>query len=108
MIESYEDIQATLQVLGVPLVFATFTIYGMQDFEDLYEDNTQSNTQVQTLEFNFNISTKDSKTHSIAIGNIFTTTDDTYTYTYKVIREQLVFGSGWNKLPVNRMSKVAL
>lgn len=109
MIETYEDIQATLQVLGQELTFTDGTIYGIPDFQSIFDDSiVQTNIQIESLEYSFSISTKDSVATEISVGSTFTTLDDTYTYTYKVSREQLVLGNGWSKLPANRISKELL
>jgi len=106
MIETYEDIQATLTVLGEPLVFEAGTIKGIADFTSVFTDVArQSNVQIETLEFEFLISTKEASVLEIVPQTTFTTTDNVYNYTYRVARDMLVFGTGWSKLPANRVTR---
>ena len=100
MMETYEDIQAML-ALGDLLTFPTFTIYGISEIDRGEYQMEQSFSTIEHLDWGFLVSTKDYNTHSIIVGNVFTSSDDTFTYTYTVSRPHQPYGDGWSRLPVN-------
>jgi len=99
--ETYEDIQFMLSDIGQLLTFTAFTMYGIPEIDRTFYEMEQSFSQVEPLDWAFIVSTQDCNTHSIVIGNTFTITDGTYTFTFTVSRPHQPYGDGWSRLPVN-------
>ena len=106
--ETYAEIQEILRELGEELTFPSFTIYAINELDRGFMDMQEGYSQVETIERQFIVSSKDCVTHAIAVGNTFTATDDVYNYSYKVQRPHIPYGDGWSRLPIDLVSKVAL
>jgi hypothetical protein len=106
--ETYAEIQEVLVELGEVLTFPTFTIYGINELDRGFLDMQEGYSQVEHIEYQIIVSSKDCATHAVVVGNTFTTTDTVYTYNFKVQRPHIPYGDGWSRLPINLVSKVAL
>jgi hypothetical protein len=99
--ETEVDIQASLKTLGDLLTFIGFTLYGIPESDKVYLEHSNGISQIASKEYFYLLSTKDCVTKAITIDTVFTITDGTLTYTFKVAKPHDPTGDGWSRLTIN-------
>jgi len=104
--ETYADIQETLQADGDMLVFPTFSILGLHSTTTILLHGHPTLASVEEQEYYFLASTLDVINNNISEGNTFITSDTIFNYYFKVVRNHIPFTDGWSKIFVILTSKI--
>jgi hypothetical protein len=105
MIESEELIQEVLSLEGRDIIFTSFTIKAIVGSSLSLLRQEPSFAEVEQLDFNFYVSTKDCDDNSIAGKGTFTLADATFTYSFKVLRNPIPYMDGWSRISAGYTGK---
>ena len=109
MIESEEQIQQVLGLVGETLVFDFGTIKGILSFRtDRLYSQENTNYIVEQQDFNVQVSSKDMIDLSVSIDDTFTFSDSNYTFTFKLNAQPIPYLDNWSRLPVDLIGKELL
>lgn len=103
-----EDIKTVLGLVGETLSFAQSDVLGIPGFQIEVLAGVDSNYEVESQAFTFQVSTFDCMDNHLRTGATFTFEDKVYSYTFKLKRNPVPDLTGWSKLDVNLISKVEL
>lgn len=106
--ETYEEIQETLQEGGIILYFPNFNIYGIQESSTTFLRGEPSLSEVSVQEYNFYVSTQDCVDNQVREGIELQVKDSTYTFTLNILNNPIPFIDGWSRLPVEMIRKELL
>ena len=103
-----EDIPAVLALVGELLTFTQAEILGIPGFAVEALVGMDDNYKVERQSFSFQVATADVFENNLKKDDTFTFDDNIYLYTFKLHRTPTPDLTGWSKLNVDLLTRVAL
>jgi hypothetical protein len=109
MLVAQELIDTVLNIDGTDLVADTYTIKAILGFSTVnLIDNNNVIIGSESQIFNFYTATKYCIDHNIKEGDLFTTSDNLYIYSFKVANNPIPQLDGLSRIPASYISKVKI
>lgn len=112
MIESYADIQKTLAIAGRDLTFTIaeveVVILGTLGWSTHLLQQEPAFADVEQMELNIYVATKDCVDNSIVKDMTFTIADDVYVYTLQILRDPIFMHNNWSRISATYISKATI
>jgi hypothetical protein len=104
ILETQEDINTMLSVMGEPLIFSSFSILGILDF--LTSDLFSGSVEQQVWEVK--VATLDTLINNISDSDEFSIVTNEQIFFFQLERPPIPYGDGWSRLAISLISTSSL